>query len=271
MALQLRVTAGDDAELAADRLWRAGAVAVLDDGGVLRAGFADDVAARTALDALGMRWPCELEAVDVSDDEWRRATVPVRVGRLLVTLPEHRPAIVDGTVIVEIEPGSAFGSGAHATTRQCLRVIEAVVGPGMSVLDVGSGTGVLAIAAARLGGGPVVAVDSDPVARAVSAANAAGNGAEVTVVASIPHPDRFDLVVCNLGGSRTVLELAGELERAVAPGGRLVVAGLLGGANDVPTEAFAGLRLHDRADLDGWFALTFARPPAAGTGGSRPS
>jgi ribosomal protein L11 methyltransferase len=117
------------------------------------------------------------EVEDDWADRWRRFHRPVQVGNIWVGPPwEASPA---GVCSVVIDPGRAFGTGAHATTRLCLQLLQRL--PIDSVLDVGCGSGVLAIAAAKLGFGPVVALDHDPQAVEATAANAAANGVEVDV------------------------------------------------------------------------------------------
>ena len=150
---------------------------------------------------------------------------PVRVGRLHVRpswLEPHDDPPAAGERCVLLDPSRAFGSGSHPSTVACLAAVDRWVGAGTSVLDVGCGSGVLAVAAAALGVSPVVAVDVDPGAVAATAANATANG--VVVDARVGSADavegRFDLVLANIGAA-TIVELApalGErLERRAVP------------------------------------------------------
>jgi ribosomal protein L11 methyltransferase len=134
----------------------------------------------------------EAEAVDEGwEDAWKEFHHGVTVGRLWVGPPWE--AAPPGRTAVVVDPGRAFGTGAHATTRLCLELLQAV--EPTSLLDVGSGSGVLSIAAAKLGFAPVSAFDVDEVAMEATAANAASNGVEVALVAELP---RAELAVMNI-------------------------------------------------------------------------
>jgi len=182
------------------------------------------------------------------EERWRAFHRPVRVGPLWVGPPWERAP--RGAVAVVVDPGRAFGTGAHATTRLCLELLLGL--PRGSVLDVGCGSGVLAIAAARLGHAPVVALDHDRAAVAAARANAAANGAPVDVrradALAEPLPPA-DLALANIA-LESVLALAPRLDVA-----RLVTAGYL--ASDEP--APAGFRRLERREREGWAADLFER------------
>jgi protein-L-isoaspartate O-methyltransferase len=179
----------------------------------------------------------------------------------------ERDVVVVPGVVVRIDPGGAFGHGGHVTTRLALELVAARcttgwgTGPDRSVLDVGTGSGVLAVAAARLGAGPVVAVDVDPRARAATRANAAANGVEVEV------PDggldavggAFGLVVANLEAP-VLVELGPALVARVAPEGRAVVSGFLAARVGAVVAALAPLRVVNRRTEDDWAALVLRHP-----------
>jgi ribosomal protein L11 methyltransferase len=217
----------------------------------------------------------------LADEDWRDAWKKYfgvqRVGRRLVIVPswvEHRPKPDD--VVLRIDPGMAFGTGQHPTTAMCLAALEdALAGVGTSagwrtplqasVLDIGCGSGILAIAAAKLGASRIVAIDVDPQAIKATRANAAENG-----VASIIETregtlesvsERFDIVVANISGL-TLERLAPLLARALAPGGRLIASGFLEDAVDGLRAAFAGAGLSvERTVEDGiWRAIIARRP-----------
>jgi ribosomal protein L11 methyltransferase len=181
------------------------------------------ISLREHRDDLGVagRWE------EVADEDWsatwRAGLDAVRVGPLVVTppwLPHDDDAIV-------IDPGQAFGTGHHETTTGCLAALAALDLAGRSVLDVGTGTGVLAIAADRLGAGRVVAVEIDPVAVAIARQNIALNAAEVEVLhgSASAAAGGFDVVVANLD-TATVTALAGDLAQRLAPAGALIASGV---------------------------------------------
>jgi ribosomal protein L11 methyltransferase len=155
-----------------------------------------------------------------------------------------------------IEPGMAFGTGEHPSTRACLAAVDAYATPGGRCLDVGCGSGVLALAAAHLGMG-AIGIDNDPEAVRASAENAARNGLAVafseTPVAEIPG--RFELVVANLF-AEVLVSMAPELRRLTA--GHLVLAGILAERAPKVEAAFAGMRLVERQPAGEWVSLVYA-------------
>jgi ribosomal protein L11 methyltransferase len=184
---------------------------------------------------------------------------PLAVGaRLLVAPPWDVPA-ASGREVLVVEPGMAFGTGQHETTRTCLEEIEEAVGRGSvrSALDVGTGSGLLAAALARLGVARVVALDLDvavlPHARSTLARNgAAGVMLLAGGVAAIAG--RFDLVVANLLADALVAD-AGALRAVVAPGGRLVISGILDTQADDVAAAFAPWRVTATRAAGSWRTL----------------
>jgi len=196
---------------------------------------------------------------------WRQHHRPVAVGRRLLVAPPWdvpRPA---GREVLVIEPGMAFGTGQHATTRACLEAIEAAVGTGQvrSALDVGTGSGVLALALARLGVERVVALDTDPAVVPLARANLARNGAARVALLAGPLAavrGRFDLVVANLLADAIVAE-AGALARAVGPGGGLVVSGLVAEQLPAVRAAYPGWRVTETRAEGAWRTLTLVREP----------
>lgn len=270
------LVAGDEVDEASGALWAHEPLAVgeevLDDGRVsLLAGFPDAATAAQVVAALPRRWLPTVEAVpDEASwrDAWRAHAEPVTVGRVLLwpswweqSAPDH-----DG-VTVRLDPGWAFGSGSHPSTRMALAAVAGLVPPARRVLDVGCGSGVLAVAAALLGAPTVVAVDVDPEARRATAANAAVNAVagRVGIAASLPEDATFDLVVANIGAA-VVTDLAGPMAATVADGGRLVLGGLL--VEQAPAVVAAYLRQPGGFQLvsteveDGWAGPVLARAPA---------
>jgi ribosomal protein L11 methyltransferase len=171
------------------------------------------------------------------EDAWREFHHGVEIGRLWVGPPWESPPV--GPIPVVIDPGRAFGTGAHPTTRLCLELLQAV--EPTSLLDVGSGSGVLSIAAAKLGFTPVTAVDLDDVAAETTRSNAAANGVEIDVTDELP---RAGLAVMNI--ALEVVE--GMLPRL--PVGRAITSGYL----DRDEPHVAGWQPVDRRVRDGWAA-----------------
>lgn len=233
---------------------------------------------QASLRALGFSLPPEsAEVAPLLDEAWASAwqqSFPVReVGRRLLVMPpwlaEPGPdsAAPNGErLAVVIEPGRAFGTGHHGTTEGCLVLLEDALeaAPGSAVLDIGTGTGILAIAALRLGAPSVLAIDTDPDAVAAAQVNAARNGcAGLTVRLAEPQDveGRFPVVVANLL-THAHLALAEHYARLVVPGGHLVLGGMLDGEDVRVAEALSGLGFGTRwsVPLDGWASLLLAAP-----------
>ncbi|WCO68313.1 50S ribosomal protein L11 methyltransferase [Iamia majanohamensis] len=271
--------ADDEVDLASGLLWSAGVTAVAEHpapaGGVRLRAALPDGGVSAVEGAIEGRWA--VRVVDVADDgldAWRAHAQVVTVGPRLVVRPPWVPLgpVVPGAVVVEVDPGAAFGHGAHPTTRLCLAAVEAMLAarPGVTVLDVGCGSGVLAVAAAALGAERVVAVDVDPVAIDVTRENAARNDVEAVVDARLVDaedaddplgaaPGRADLVVANIGAG-ALRALAPHLRSRVGADGRLVLSGLLDPPDAEVVAAHAPLVEVRRATEDGWVALTLAAP-----------
>jgi len=168
---------------------------------------------------------------------WRRGLDARRVGRrLVVTPPWIQPETQRGDVVIVIDPGMAFGTGEHASTRGALRLLESAVAPGDRVLDVGTGSGILAIAAARLGAREVLAVESDPDAVTNASVNLERNGVAERVelrcdVVDAAYlralgPRRFDVIAANIL-SGVLLPLLGAFRESLDEGGRAILGGSL--------------------------------------------
>jgi ribosomal protein L11 methyltransferase len=270
----VRVRVGPDpaeAEAAADRLWAEGATAVEirsdPEGVTLLAGYPTPDAARVVAARLGPDLRATAEPVPDSSwqDAWRDWFEPVEVGHRLVVTPAWRPvAVGSGRLRLDIDPAGCFGSGSHPSTRMILAWLDRHPPAGAVVTDVGTGSGILAVAAARLGAAHVTAVDLDPAAVEVTRANAERNGVSGLVAAStIPveelEPESADLVLVNVtaGTHAAVGPAAGRLVR---PRGVLVVAGLLPGQWQHVSDAYASLSQVAELDLDGWAGAVLRRP-----------
>ena len=275
--IRVTVTA-DEAELAADRLFVAGASAVSelarDDGAVDL--LADpDAAELPALEAhFG---PGALQRVTDPDggSSWQDHAEVVVVGDRLVVRPEWIPAspLCPDALEVVVAAAEAFGSGAHPTTRMCLELVEglltdAAVAEGARVLDVGSGSGVLAVAAALLGASEVRCHDIAPEALDATARSAASSGVADRVRVSAEPVEQSDLD----GGADLVLanllvpiieELGTTLRTAVAPGGHLVLSGVLVDQRERAIAACAPLAVVDERRDGEWLALVLQREAPA--------
>jgi ribosomal protein L11 methyltransferase len=163
-------------------------------------------------------------------ETWKKGLGPIAVGRVFVRPSWVVAEVPAGSVEVVLDPGMAFGTGSHQTTSLCLGALSEVLTqrPGATVLDVGTGSGLLAIAARKLGAGRTVANDNDPVAVDVARENAARNGVEIAVVGdALPEiGDRFDVVVANILAN-TLVELAPDLAAHLRPSGVTFVSGIL--------------------------------------------
>jgi ribosomal protein L11 methyltransferase len=202
---------------------------------------------------------------------WKKHFRPMRVGRSIVIKPSWRTYKGrEGAVVIELDPGMAFGTGQHATTQLCLEAIEELVTPGVRVLDVGCGSGILSIAAVLLGAERVDAVDIDPLAVRATAENATRNGVTEPIrVASGSlgevwpldgeMPD-YDLVLANVN-SRVVQSLAGELVDALAANGVLIASGIIEEQEALCRNAIesVGGRVVAAGRRDGWVALVARR------------
>jgi ribosomal protein L11 methyltransferase len=236
-----------------------------------RARAATGLAAATA-------WPgARSEAVDVDDEAWaersQASLTAIRVGRVVVTPPwdadgaarlGRAAAGEPAAITVVIEPSMGFGTGHHESTRLCLAALQAVTLDGRTVLDVGTGSGVLAIAAARLGAARVLAIDDDADALASAAENVGLNTVtdRVTTVQANLLSDVLplaDLVLANLTGA-LLRRAADTLRGAIARGGRLIVSGFIEDERLAVEHAFAPLVVADAASEHGWLALTFRAP-----------
>jgi ribosomal protein L11 methyltransferase len=219
------------------------------------------------LRAAMQRFPrVELTARPIYEQDWavnwREFFGVVETGGRIVVVPtwvDHEPR--PGQRVIRLDPGRAFGTGHHETTRLCLRALERHVRPGASVLDVGTGSGILAIAAALLGAGHVLAVDIDPTAVEVARENCSANGVEVVLRAGAleSRPGQFDVVVANISAPANIA-LAPLFGASVRPDGILILSGLLEENVAEVSAAVAPLFEPLGVELErDWAALDFVR------------
>ena len=199
-------------------------------------------------------------------ESWREHFKPQRIGRRFLVTPPWIPLKDKDRQVIVIEPAMAFGTGTHETTRCCLEFIDelcARAAPGRA-LDVGTGSGILAIAMARLGVREVLALDNDPVALEAARENLRLNGIDGTVKLSGLGVERvrrrFPLVAANII-LETLVELAGPLDRRVAAGGSLVLSGLLHHHVPAVVQHFPGFRLVRRKARKEWSTLLLRKEP----------
>ena len=202
---------------------------------------------------------------EVAEQNWVQLTQsqfdPIRITDRLWIVPSWHEAPDADAINIELDPGMAFGTGSHPTTRLCLEWLCEVVTPGCSVLDYGCGSGILGIAAAKLGAGAVLGIDIDEKAVEAARDNAARNHAAVRLQHSaVPVGDTFDLVVANIL-TNPLCVLAPAISARVAPGGRVALSGVLETQAAQVVEAWAPhIALHVGAAHEGWIRLEGRRP-----------
>jgi len=269
----------EDADLASAALFDLGAQGVeqrdattlrrgADGRTTLVASFEHDQDARAALAELPVAWSPRLEEVvgDGWRDEWKKHFEPFRICEGVVVRPPWRPYEARaGEKVIELEPGRAFGTGLHETTRLIAEILadRAEDVRSSTVLDVGTGSGILALVAIALGATAARAIDVDPDAVLVTRENAARNGLAARVLvdgASVAAiPDRYRSVLANIDAP-TLVKLAPSMVQRVAAGGRLVLSGVLvpeaapGQLDDVKS-AYARLRLEEVRRKGEWIAM----------------
>lgn len=226
------------------------------------------------MSSLGAHFVGELRVRVVNEEDWANAWKEfyhvTHIGQRLVIRPSWREYIPkDDEVTLTLDPGMAFGTGLHPTTRLCLEQVEQRVKPGMRVLDVGTGSGILALAAAKLGAASVYSIDNSSVAVESAIANAAMNDlsdrikvvhgvldeAEATRMAG-----QYDLVLANII-AHIIGSIASQLAQTLAPDGVLVVSGIIEERRpdaEGPLLA-AGLELIEQVKIDDWLALVLRR------------
>ncbi|MES2316756.1 MAG: 50S ribosomal protein L11 methyltransferase [Pseudomonadota bacterium] len=268
---------GEPGMVPTEAAWDRSRVVALTDVDADQAAIVAEAAAAIALPA-----PPAFTVRAVADEDWVRLTqsqfAPIHIGKNIWVVPSWHDAPDPDALILELDPGLAFGTGSHPTTRLCMEWLEAHPAPGESVLDYGCGSGILAMVAKKMGAGDVAGVDIDPQAIASARDNATRNQCEIDfylpdsfAVADKPQhaTGRFHIVVANILSSPLKL-MAPMLAGRVAPGGALILSGVLARQAEEVAEAYAPfIKLGVWAEQDGWVALhgrlgSDTVPPARG-------
>jgi ribosomal protein L11 methyltransferase len=226
----------------------------------LRIFFTTPDAREKALAALRRQF--NASAIDVDDEDWAQRAQPigpVKVGRITVVSSQQSSVISPDTIAITIPPSMGFGTGHHATTRLCLSALQSIDLHGKFVLDVGTGSGLLAIAAAKLGAARALGIDDD--ADAIQAARENIESNSVTnvelAVADLMNEEMppADVVLANLTGA-LLIRASGRLVKAVRPGGVLILSGILATEGDEVRHAFANLKVVSDVQEDEWLGIT---------------
>ena len=239
----------------AQPLWQHSRVVALFDDDVDLAPALATAAAQIGLDAVP---PFTVE--EVEEQDWVRLTQsqfePIPITDRLWIVPSWHEAPDPSAINIEMDPGLAFGTGSHPTTKLCLEWLLDNVEAGQNLLDYGCGSGILAIAAAKLGAADVLGIDIDERALEATRDNAARNGVEVAVLHSgTPVAARYDRVVANIL-TNPLCVLAPAIAACVAPGGRLALSGVLAEQAEQVIAAYAPyIALNVGAEHEGWVRL----------------
>ncbi len=224
--------------------------------------------------SIGEHFVGKLESREVNEEDWANAWKEfyhvTHIGKRLVIRPswrEYTPK--DDEVVLELDPGMAFGTGLHPTTRMCLEQVEQRTRSDMKVIDVGTGSGILALAAAKLGAASVYGIDNSSVAAESAAENARVNHlagtiqvvlGELTPEEAQRHADEYDMVLANII-ARVIGAIAAQLATVLKPGGLLIASGII---NERRHEAEgplleAGLKLVEAQMIDDWVTLVMTK------------
>ena len=268
----LRVEPASQRDEALAALFAVGAQGVHEDGAMLVTHFPAEADARAAERAMASAAPlarCVIEPTEAVDwsTAWRARATVVALGRLAIVPPWLADGL-DAASTVVIDPGMAFGTGDHASTRGAVRLLDMVARPGMVVADLGSGSAVLSIAAARLGASRAWAIESDPDAQGNAAANVARNGVDDVVhllegdaALLLPLVAPVDVVMANILSS-VIIPMLPVMAQALAGGGSAILAGILVTERSAVLEALGRSGWHlVREDIEeDWWSALIDRP-----------
>jgi len=226
------------------------------------------------LASLGTQFVGNLQTRIVNEEDWANAWKDyyhvTHIGHRLVIRPSWRTYVPgDDEVVLELDPGMAFGTGLHPTTRMCLEQLEQRVHAGMHVLDVGTGSGILALAAVKLGAASAYCIDNSSIAVESATANAAANGLGERITVKLGELDdagvarlagKNDIVLANII-ARVIGSIAPQLAQVLAPDGLLIASGIIEERRHEAEQPLlaTGLRLVDQVMIDDWVTLVMGR------------
>ncbi|MGT0192135.1 50S ribosomal protein L11 methyltransferase [Burkholderia pyrrocinia] len=217
-----------------------------------------------AANEIGLAEAPKFDVREVEEQDWVRLTQsqfePIPIGERIWVVPSWHDAPDPDALVLELDPGLAFGTGSHPTTRLCMEWLEQSVKPGQSVLDYGCGSGILAILAKKCGATPVIGIDIDPQAVESARQNSERNRAEVTYGLPDACPDgEFDIVVANILSNPLKL-MASMLASKVKPGGRIALSGVLARQADEVAAVYARyIDISVWREHEGWVCLAGTR------------
>lgn len=229
--------------------------------------FEDDVDVAGVRDQLAEEQFSFVDHEEIIDRQWEREWLkhfqPMRFGRRLWVCPSGMQVSEPNAVVIDLDPGLAFGTGTHATTRLCLEWLDAKPLDDQVVLDFGCGSGILGIAASLLGAASVTATDNDPQALFATDENAEKNS--VTLHTGLPEQiptAQYDVVLANIL-AQPLIELSDHLMAAVCDGGHLVLSGIMESQKEWVLSAYDQFQLIDLKLFDGWVLMHLARERSA--------
>ena len=215
----------------------------------------------------GIESRIEINLVDDADwsENWKKYFKQINIGNRLSVCPSwEEPKYEDGREVIMLDPGAAFGTGAHATTRLCMELLESRCESGYRMLDVGCGSGILAIAAAKLGAEECFGVDIDPIAVKVATENAEENKVAQSIrfeVGSIEAADgEYDVMCANIVAD-VIIMLAGDMAAHLKAGASVICSGIIEGRQDEVEKALieAGLTIEEHIVKENWHAIAAKR------------